>query len=361
MKQERVLVAMSGGVDSSLTAALLAVQGYDVIGATMRLSEDSRESLSGENNGETPSGVADAQRVADVLGIPHYVFDFTASFEQTVIGYFLDEYQCGRTPNPCIVCNRHIKFGALLRKGEELGAQYIATGHYARVERGADGIYRLRKGQDTAKDQSYVLYHLNQETLARVLLPLGNFSKDETRRMAEEEYHLPVAHKAESQEICFVPHDDYKTYLRKKRPAAVQRGEIVDQAGNVLGVHEGISFYTIGQRRGLGIAAPEPLYVTALDPMQNRVVVGTADDVYGRELIASHPLWTMWDALREARTVQAKIRCGKREAAATVIPEGACVRVRFSEPQRAVTPGQSVVFYEDDIVLGGGVIDEVIA
>ena len=361
MKQERVLVAMSGGVDSSLTAALLAVQGYDVIGATMRLSEDSRESLSGENNGETPSSVADAQRVADVLGIPHYVFDFTESFEQTVIGYFLDEYQCGRTPNPCIVCNRHIKFGALLRKGEELGAQYIATGHYARVERGADGIYRLRKGQDTAKDQSYVLYHLNQETLARVLLPLGNFSKDETRRMAEEEYHLPVAHKAESQEICFVPHDDYKTYLRKKRPAAVQRGEIVDQAGNVLGVHEGISFYTIGQRRGLGIAAPEPLYVTALNPMQNRVVVGTADDVYGRELIASHPLWTMWDALREARTVQAKIRYGKREAAATVIPEGACVRVRFSEPQRAVTPGQSVVFYEDDIVLGGGVIDEVIA
>ena len=361
MKQERVLVAMSGGVDSSMTAALLLEQGYDVIGATMRLSEDSREALSEENNGEMPSSIVDARRVADMLGIPHYVVDFMASFEQTVIGYFLDEYQRGRTPNPCVVCNRHIKFGALLQKAAELGASYIATGHYARVERGADGIYRLRKAQNYAKDQSYVLYHLNQETLAHILFPLGSFSKDETRRMAEE-YHLPVAHKAESQEICFVPHDDYKAYLRKKRPASVQHGEIVDQAGNVLGMHEGVSFYTIGQRKGLGIAAPEPLYVTALDPVENRVIVGAADEVYAQELIASHPLWTMWDVLREERTVHAKIRYGKKEATAVVSPYGDdSICVRFAEPQRAVTPGQSVVFYEDDIVLGGGVIDEVIA
>ena len=361
MKQERVLVAMSGGVDSSLTAALLLEQGYDVVGATMRLSEDSRESSAEEKTCGMPSSVTDARRVAEVLGIPHYVMDFSAAFEQTVIDYFLDEYQRGRTPNPCVVCNRHIKFGALLRQAEELGASYIATGHYARIERSADGVYRLRKAQNYAKDQSYVLYHLNQETLAHILLPLGSFSKSETRQMAEE-YHLPVAHKAESQEICFVPHDDYKAYLRRKRPASVQRGEIVDPSGNVLGIHEGISFYTIGQRKGLGIAAPEPLYVTALDPVHNRVVVGAADEVYARELIASHPLWTMWDALCGERTVQAKIRYGKREAAAVVSPcEDGRVCVRFAEPQRAVTPGQSVVFYEDDIVLGGGIIDEVIA
>ena len=355
---KRVLVAMSGGVDSSMVAALLLEQGYDVVGVTMRLSEESRENASDEK--AATSSVDDARRVADMLGIVHYVVDFTAPFERTVIDYFLDEYQRGRTPNPCVVCNRHIKFGALLRQAEELGASYIATGHYARIERGADGVYRLRKAQNYAKDQSYVLYHLNQETLAHILLPLGRFSKDETRSMAEE-YHLPVAHKAESQEICFVPHDDYKAYLRKRRPASVQRGEIVDQAGNVLGMHEGISFYTIGQRKGLGIAAPEPLYVIALDSAENRVIVGSSEAVYAQELIASDPRWTMWEELREERTVQAKIRYGKREAAATVVPEGVYVRVRFAEPQRAVTPGQSVVFYENDILLGGGIIDRVIA
>ena len=355
---KRVLVAMSGGVDSSMVAALLLEQGYDVVGVTMRLSEENRENASDEN--AATSSVDDARRVADMLGIVHYVVDFTAPFERTVIDYFLDEYQRGRTPNPCVVCNHYIKFGELLRKGEELNAQYIATGHYACVDRRADGIYRLRKGRDAAKDQSYVLYHLNQETLAHILLPLGRFSKDETRSMAEE-YHLPVAHKAESQEICFVPHDDYKAYLRKRRPASVQRGEIVDQAGNVLGMHEGISFYTIGQRKGLGIAAPEPLYVIALDSAENRVIVGSSEAVYAQELIASDPRWTMWEELREERTVQAKIRYGKREAAATVVPEGVYVRVRFAEPQRAVTPGQSVVFYENDILLGGGIIDRVIA
>ena len=340
MKQERVLVAMSGGVDSSLTAALLAVQGYDVIGATMRLSEDSRESLSGENNGETPSSIADAQRVADVLGIPHYVFDFTASFEQTVIGYFLDEYQCGRTPNPCIVCNRYIKFGALLRKGEELGAQYIATGHYARVDCGKDGVYRLRKGQDAEKDQSYVLYHLNQRTLAQVLLPLGSFSKSETRRMAEE-YHLPVAHKAESQEICFVPEDDYKAYLSQHRPNCFHTGDIVDMQGQILGQHRGLPFYTIGQRKGLGIAAAHPLYVIALDEANNRVIVGKNEELYASSLFASDVNWLMEEPTQEI-SVHAKIRYGSREVQANVLPlKDRAVKVSFLEPQRAVTPGQS--------------------
>lgn len=355
MKKERVVVAMSGGVDSSLAAALLLEQGYDVMGMTMRLSEETRAVVP-----NAPSSVDDARRVADVLGIPHCVIDFTDVFERTVINYFLDEYLCGRTPNPCVVCNRHIKFDGLLRAAENVGASCIATGHYARIDRDEDGVYHLRKGLDHDKDQSYVLYHLNQEKLARVIFPLGNLRKSETRRMAEE-YGLPVAHKTESQEICFVPNDDYKAYLREHRPGKLRSGDIVDRDGNHLGTHDGIAFYTIGQRKGLGIAAPHPLYVTDLDAAENRVIVGTADDVYARELLAIHPSWTLWSKLHEERPVQAKIRYGKREAAATIAPLGDRVRVSFAQPQRAVTKGQSVVFYENDIVLGGGIIDEVIS
>ena len=355
MKKERVVVAMSGGVDSSLAAALLLEQGYDVMCMTMRLSEETRAVVP-----NAPSSVDDAQRVADVLGIPHYVIDFTDVFERTVINYFLDEYLCGRTPNPCVVCNRHIKFDGLLRAAENVGASCIATGHYARIDRNEDGVYHLRKGLDHDKDQSYVLYHLNQEKLARVIFPLGNLRKSETRCMAEE-YGLPVAHKTESQEICFVPNDDYKAYLREHRPGGTCCGDIVDSAGNILGKHDGVAFYTIGQRKGLGIAASQPLYVTALDAAKNQVIVGAADAVYAQELIASDLNWTMWDTLAEERTVEAKIRYGKRLAAAHVVQEGGCVRVCFTDPQRAVTPGQSVVFYENDIVLGGGIIDKVIS
>ena len=355
------MVAMSGGVDSSLAAALLLEQGYDVVGVTMRLSDENRDAVPDDRSCCSLSSVDDARRVADVLAIPHYVMDFTASFERSVIDYFLDEYLRGRTPNPCIACNRHIKFEGLLDKARELGASHVATGHYARIDRDEAGTYRLHKGLDLEKDQSYVLYHLNQRTLAQVLLPLGSFSKSETRRMAEE-YHLPVAHKAESQEICFVPHDDYKAYLRAKRPECARGGDIVDRTGNVRGRHEGVAFYTIGQRRGLGIAAPQPLYVTALDAAKNQVIVGTADEVYACELIASDLSWTMWDGLDQERSVQAKIRYGKREAPAQITPrDSRSVWVHFAQPQRAVTPGQSVVFYEKDIVLGGGIIDEVIA
>jgi hypothetical protein len=360
MEKGRVVVAMSGGVDSSLAAALLLEQGYDVVGVTMRLSNENRD-VDAENDRSccSLSSVDDARRVADVLGIRHYVMDFTVPFQTSVIDYFLDEYLLGRTPNPCIACNRYIKFEGLLHKSAELGASYVATGHYARID--FDGInYRLRKGKDFDKDQSYVLYHLNQETLAHVLLPLGDFDKGTTRRMAEE-YGLPVAHKAESQEICFVPRDDYKSYMREKRPGQFVPGEIVDRTGKVLGRHDGISFYTIGQRRGLGIAASEPLYVTALDAAQNRVVVGTAKEVFARELTASDLSRTMRDVFDVERTVHAKIRYGKREAQAVMTPlaEGR-LQVRFTEPQRAVTPGQSIVFYEGDVVLGGGIIDAVI-
>lgn len=360
MKKERVVVAMSGGVDSSLAAALLQEQGYDVVGVTMRLSAENRDAPSNDRSCCSLSSVDDARRVADVLGIPHYVMDFTEPFQHAVIDYFFNEYLHGRTPNPCIACNRFIKFEGLLHKSKELGASYIATGHYARIDHGKDGTYRLRKGLDLEKDQSYVLYHMNQEILAHVLLPLGVFSKHETRRMAEQ-YHLPVAYKAESQEICFVPRDDYKSYLREKRPESCCPGNIVDRAGNVLGIHEGIAFYTIGQRKGLGIAATQPLYVTALDTLHNRVVVGTANEVYARGLTASDLNWTMPIALDNPRTVQAKIRYGKRSASATITShKDGEVHVLFSEPQRAVTPGQSIVFYEDDVVLGGGIIDQMI-
>lgn len=355
MKKERVVVAMSGGVDSSLAAALLLERGYDVVGMTMRLSDETRAV-----EPDAPSSVEDARRVADVLGISHHVIDFTEIFENTVVDYFLDAYLDGRTPNPCVVCNHHIKFGGLLRAAEDIGAQYIATGHYARIDRDEDGVYHLRKGLDHDKDQSYVLYHLNQEKLAHIIFPLGNLRKSETRRMAEE-YGLPVAHKTESQEICFVPNDDYKAYLREHRPGGTFCGDIVDSAGNILGRHDGVAFYTIGQRKGLGIAASQPLYVTALDAAKNQVIVGAADAVYAQELIASDLNWTMWDTLAEERTVEAKIRYGKRLAAARVVQEGDCVRVCFTDPQRAVTPGQSVVFYENDIVLGGGIIDKVIS
>ena len=361
IENTRVVVAMSGGVDSSVTAALLLDAGYDVIGVTMRLSEESRDADPNDRSCCSLSSVDDARRVSDVLGIPHYVMDFTAPFQNSVVDYFLYEYQRGRTPNPCIACNRYIKFEGLLNKSKNLGASYIATGHYACIQRGADGLYRLRKGADTDKDQSYVLYHLTQRTLAHILLPLGEFSKEEVRRKAET-YHLPVAHKAESQEICFVPHDDYKAYLRKKRPESYAPGDIVDGMGNVLGRHDGISFYTIGQRKGLGIAAPHPLYVTALDASQNRVIVGGADAVYASELVASDLNWTMWDNLSEPMEAQAKIRYGKREIRTRIIPqrEGS-LYVCFAEPQRAATPGQSIVFYKDDVVLGGGVIDRVIS
>ena len=360
-KQERVLVAMSGGVDSSLAAALLLEQGYNVVGVTMRLSDESRDSSPDDRSCCSLSSVNDARRAADMLGIPHYVMDFTESFEHAVMDYFFDEYLRGRTPNPCIACNRYIKFEGLLHKARELGASHIATGHYARIDRDEDGIYRLRKGVDLEKDQSYVLYHLNRKTLPYILFPLGGFTKNETRRMAEA-YQLPVAHKAESQEICFVPRDDYKAYLRAKRPECAREGDIVDRTGNVRGRHEGVAFYTIGQRRGLGIAAPRPLYVTALDAVKNQVIVGAADEVYACELIASDLSWTMWDGLDQERSVQAKIRYGKREAPAQITPrDSKSVWVRFAQPQRAVTPGQSVVFYEKDIVLGGGVIDTVIA
>ena len=357
--KKKVVVGMSGGVDSSVAAMLLKEQGYDVIGVTMQIWQDEEEAAKEANGGCCGlSAVDDARRVAQRLEIPYYVMNFKKEFKCHVMDYFVDEYLRGRTPNPCIACNRYVKFEGLLQKAMELGAEYVATGHYARIGQDETGRYVLKKGIDTHKDQSYALYHLNQQSLAHFLMPLGDYTKVETRELAER-YKLPVAHKPDSQEICFVPHDDYKAYLRAKNPACLHPGDIVDTEGHVLGHHEGVPLYTIGQRKGLGIAHPEPLYVVDLDMAHDRVIVGGAKDVYADDLIAGDLNWIAIDALEAPIAVTAKVRYGRREGRAHVEPlAGGKVKVRFEEPQRAVTPGQSVVFYDGDTVVGGGIMEK---
>ncbi len=355
-----MVVAMSGGVDSSLTAALLVQQGYDVIGATMQIWDSDREDAD-ERGCCSLTAVGDARRVADKLGIPYYVLNFRDLFQQTVIDYFIAEYAAGRTPNPCIACNRHVKFAGLLQKALALGAEYVATGHYARI--GYDealGRFLLRKGVDHTKDQSYALYHLNQHTLKHFLMPLGGYTKVETRRLARE-FGLAVADKPDSQEICFVPDDDYQTFLGEKAPASLKPGDIIDTHGNVVGRHKGLPLYTVGQRKGLGLAAGRPIYVVALDAERNQVVVGDNADVFASDLIAGDLNLIAFDTLTARFSASVKIRYGAREAPAVLTPLGdGQVRIIFESPQRAITPGQSAVFYEGDIVLGGGIINDVI-
>lgn len=353
--KKKVAVAMSGGVDSSLTAALLIEQGYDVIGVTMTLSEESREV-----GGST--AVSDAKKVADALNIPHYVVNYHKKFKDDVIKYFISEYAKGRTPNPCVRCNNTVKFGSLLKDCLELGADYVATGHYARIEQDKNtGRYLLKKGLDERKDQSYVLYTLTQDVLKHFMLPLGNYSKEKTRELAGK-MNLPVANKPESQEICFIPNDDYKAYLKAKAPHILKPGDIVDVNGNKLGRHEGVPLYTVGQRKGLGIAAAHPLYVVGLDVKRNRVIVGENKDVFAKGLVAKDLNFITRDDFTEKFVTTAKIRYGAKECECTVEPldNGNLAKILFSEPQRAITPGQSVVFYEDEIVGGGGVIKNII-
>ncbi|SFL81609.1 tRNA 2-thiouridine(34) synthase MnmA [Pelosinus propionicus] len=354
----RVLVAMSGGVDSSLTAALLVQQGYDVIGATMQIWDKDVPENDAENRGCCSlSAVDDARRVADKIGIPYYVLNFREMFESTVIDYFVAEYGAGKTPNPCIACNRYVKFEGLLQKALALGAEYVATGHYARI--GYDdhlGRHTLSKGIDHTKDQSYALYHLNQNTLKHFLMPLGDYTKVRTRELAAE-FGLSVANKPESQEICFVPDDDYKGFLADKSPDSLRPGNIIDIHGKIVGQHQGLPLYTVGQRKGLGLATGQPLYVVKLDFDNNQIIVGSNEDVFSSELIAEDLNFIAIDHLEAPITVSAKIRYGSREGVAVVspLPEGR-VHVKFREPQRAITPGQSVVFYDGDMVIGGGII-----
>ncbi len=346
---------MSGGVDSSTAAALLQQQGFDVVGVTLKLWPQDCLSRA-EDKCCGPQAVTDARAVCHRLGVPFYLVDEAEEFQRQVIEYFAAEYRAGRTPNPCVMCNEKLKFGTLLARARKLGAGFVATGHYARVERDAtSGRTLLRRGRDPRKDQSYFLFSLRQEQLARSLFPLGELTKTDAREVARER-QLKTAEKEESMEICFVPDNDYGRFLRQANLVAPHRGEIVDPAGRVLGHHDGIEFFTIGQRKGLGIAAPKPLYVLELDPARNRVVVGDDDTALLREELAVERCnWIPFDTPPGALEVTAKIRYNHAGTPATVTPlaDGAA-RVRLHTPQRAVTPGQACVFYQDDLVVGGG-------
>jgi len=345
----KVVVAMSGGVDSSVAAAILKEKGYEVIGITMQLQPSDHSGL---------DTATDAQKITRMLDIPHQVVDFRDIFARQVIDDFCREYGLGRTPNPCIRCNRYIKFGALLERARELGAGMVATGHYARIEK-YNERYLLKKGTDRQKDQTYVLYRMTQEQLGHTLFPLGGLTKEEVRHTAEK-LGLPVAGKSESQEICFIPDNDYPGFLKEYAGITPQSGPIINRQGKVLGQHRGIIYYTIGQRKGLGIASPEPLYVTAINPEENTITVGGKNEVYATGLITSDLNWISIKEPDRPINVKAKIRYLHREAEATVTPAGTGeAMVEFREPQMAITPGQAVVFYDGDIVVGGGTIDRV--
>lgn len=343
---------MSGGVDSSAAAALLVEQGYEVIGITLKLWPQDCVSRA-EDKCCGPQAVADARAVCHRLNIPFYLMDEAEEFQRYVIGYFAREYKAGRTPNPCVMCNQHLKFGRLIERADHLGAAFVATGHYARLER-SNGRVLLRRGRDLRKDQSYFLFSLRQDQLARALFPLGELTKDQSREVARH-CRLKTADKDESMEICFVPDNDYGRFLQQANQVQKHRGEIVDLQGRVLGYHDGIEFYTIGQRKGLRLASPRPLYVVDLDAANNRVIVGEAPALLREEFIVERCNWIAFDAPPGPFEASVKIRYNHPGAAARVEPlDTQRVRVRLTEPQRAITPGQAAVFYQDDLVLGGG-------
>lgn len=352
--QERIVVAMSGGVDSSVAALLLKEQGYQVIGVTLHIwdSNDSAKSCCGLK------AITDAQRVCAKLEIPFYTIDTKQEFEQWVIRDFCDEYPKGRTPNPCIRCNQFIKFDFLLSKAKELGAEKIATGHYAQVQYDQNHQrWLLGKGIDQKKDQSYVLYAMNQEQLSKTLLPLGKLKKTEVREIAKK-LDLIVADKPDSQEICFIPDNNYAKFLMKNRNYQAQPGQILNMQGKVIGKHPGIIYYTIGQRRRIGIAHKEPLYVTKIDPIKNEITVGTEDEVYQTKFTVTDLNFISIDKLTEPQNCQTKIRYTHLPAESQIKPVQNRVEVEFSHGQWAVTPGQAAVFYDNDIVIGGGIISD---
>lgn len=354
---------MSGGVDSSAAAALLEKQGYEVVGVTLQIwPKDKAEGANKFGGCCGLSAIEDAQRVCSILGIPHYVMNFRRAFEQEVIFPFTEVYMHGRTPNPCLKCNEAIKFGIFLEKALALGADYIATGHYARIEEKLKiknkkskmrSGYVLKKGIDKGKDQSYFLYTMTQEQLAHTLMPLGHLTKEGVRKIAKDT-GLPVAEKEESQEICFIPDNNYRRFL--KSYLSPHPGPIVDRKGNVLGTHKGIINYTIGQRKGLRIASSKPLYVLAIDARKNAVVIGDEKEIYDTDLTGTDARWIEGKPEGTMR-LKARIRYNMEGAQATVkLLTNGRVRVAFNRPQRAITPGQAVVFYHGDLVVGGATI-----
>lgn len=355
---KKVVVGMSGGVDSSVAACLLKEQGYDVIGVTMQIWQEEDPEQVEENGGCCGlSAVDDARRVAWQLEIPYYVMNFRKEFKESVMDYFVDEYLHGHTPNPCIACNRYVKWEALLERSMEIGADYIATGHYARIMRLPNGRYTIRNSVTAAKDQTYALYNLTQEQLSHTLMPVGAYTKDEIRQIAED-HGLGVAKKKDSMEICFIPDNDYAGFIERTVDNVPAPGNFVDKDGNILGRHKGITHYTVGQRKGLNLAMGRPVFVTEIRPETEEVVIGDNEDVFSDYLICDHVNWMAVDGLHgEEKTVMAKIRYSHKGAPCVIRElEDGRVECRFEIPQRAITPGQAVVFYENDYVFGGGTI-----
>ena len=361
MAKKKVVVGMSGGVDSSVAAYLLKEQGYDVIGVTMQIWQDEESKIQEENGGCCGlSAVDDARKVAAQIGIPYYVMNFKKDFQEKVIDYFVDEYLHGRTPNPCIACNRYVKWESLLTRSMEIGADYIATGHYARVEQLPNGRYAIRHSATWSKDQTYALYNLTQDQLRRTLMPVGEYEKDQIREIAKE-IGLQIANKPDSQDICFVSDDDYASFIEEESNQKIPEGNFVTPDGKILGRHKGIIHYTLGQRRGLGIPAASRLYVCDISPKTNQVVLGNNEDLFHSELTATKVNLISCESLKEPMRLKAKIRYRhpEQEAVAWQTEDGV-LHVRFDKPQRAITRGQAVVLYDGDIVVGGGVIENCI-
>lgn len=355
MNKKKVIVGLSGGVDSSVAAYLLKEQGYDVIGVTMINFRD-RNLPEGEQSAEEKIA-EDARKVADFLGIEHHVVDACAEFKEHVIDYFIKEYLSGRTPNPCVVCNRYIKWKAIMDQGHKLGADYLATGHYARIEQLENGRYALLCSVTSAKDQTYALYDLTQEQLARTKMPLGAYTKDQIRQIAQD-IGLPVAQKPDSMEICFIPDKDYARFIEENTEVKIPKGNYVNTKGEIIGQHQGITHYTIGQRKGLNLAMGHPVFVSKICPETNEVVIGENEDIFHTVLRCSKLNAMSVPEFRTGMEVIAKIRYNHKGAPAVLETIGEdTLLVRFREPQRAITPGQAVVFYQGNYVAGGGVID----
>ena len=360
MASKKVVVGMSGGVDSSVAAWLLKQQGYDVIGVTMQIWQEEEDEIVEENGGCCGlSAVDDARRVAERIGIPYYVMNFREVFREKVIDNFVSEYEKGRTPNPCIVCNRYVKWEALLEKALALGADYIATGHYARIVHLPNGRYAIEKAAFDRKDQTYALYNLNQHQLAHTLMPVGAYDKSEVRRIAGE-IGLSVANKMDSQDICFVSDGNYQAFIEDYTGKKLLEGDFVDKNGKVLGHHRGIGAYTIGQRKGLNLAMGHPVFVTGINPEENKIIIGENDELFQRALYASNVNLMSRASLDEPVRLTAKIRYAHKAAPciARQLPDGS-LYVCFDEPQRAITPGQAIVLYDGDLVAGGGIIEKI--